>query len=170
MKLIDKVTQVIKTAVSDLFSEETQTTDPFFLHLRQTQTRLNELRDELAQAIAREKRAETAWRTAQAQNSPQTEELERHHQQFAQVSASLQAEMDVLQTRLLDIRTQTGQLSEREASVVAMERLQQLRKEINKTADSLHTTLQDRTEQVAVREDKTAAREEIEEVKRRLQL
>lgn len=170
MRLVTKLKTFFLTAVSDLFSEETQTTDPFLLHLRQTQTRLNQLRDELAQAIAREKRAETAWRTAQAHQYPETALLEQQHQTFVQVTTALHLEIDRLQTQLMEIGKQTGQLNEREESVLAMERLQQLRKEINKTADSLHTALQDRTEQVAVREDKTAAREEIEEVKRRLQL
>ncbi len=161
MKLTDKVTQVIKTAVSDLFGEEVAETDPLSQHIYQAQTRLNQLRDELAQAVAREKRAEIAWKTAQSQGELVAEELEQRHRTFAQATASLQDEMEHLQHRLTTIRQQAGQVVEREESAVMMERLQQIRKEMQKTADSLHTSLEEREEQIALREDKIAAREEI---------
>jgi chromosome segregation ATPase len=170
MRLVGKLKTFIQTAVSDLFGEETETAvvDPLSPLIRQTQIRLNELSDELAQAIAREKRAETMWRTSQAQGKPETEEMEQRHRAFVRATASLQLEMDQLQARLDGIRQRSGRLNEQEESVVTIERLQQLRKEMNKAADSLHTELEERGEQIAQREDKTAAREDIEDVKRRL--
>jgi hypothetical protein len=50
MRLIDKLRQVVKTAVADLFSEETETAapDPTAALLQETQRHLDKLRSELA--------------------------------------------------------------------------------------------------------------------------
>jgi phage shock protein A len=171
MRLVDKLRQVVKTAVSDLFSEESETAVPDSTAklLKQTQTHLDQLRNELAQAVARQKRAETAWRVAEAQGQPDAQELQAHYENYAQAVASLQVDIERLQRRLQAVRQRQGSLSERENSVETRERLQQIRRDLDKTAESLHTELDDRQENVAQREDHAAAREEIEEIKRRLQ-
>lgn len=171
MRLVDKLRLVVKTAVSDLFSEETETAVPDrgTAVVRQTEAHLHKLEDELTQAVARQKRAETALRVAQAKGQADVDELQVQSEKYAQVVASLQADIDQLQARLQAVRNRAGSLNEREGSVDARERLQSSRQELDKTAESLHNELDDRQEDIAQREDNVAAREELEEIKRRLQ-
>ncbi len=67
MKWTDKVKALLRTAVTDLFSEETGPHEPdrAAAQLDVTQARLNVLQDEVALAVARAKRAQQAWQTAQ---------------------------------------------------------------------------------------------------------
>lgn len=171
MRWVDKLRVVVKTAVSDLFSEEAETavSDPTVIKLQQTEKHVTKLHEELTQAIVRQKRAETAMRVAQAQGQPDAAELQAHYERYSQVVASLQADIARLEQRLKSVRQRHGSLNEQEDSVRAMERLQQTRQEMNKTADSLHANLDDRQEGIAQREDHVAAREEIDAIKRRLQ-
>lgn len=171
MKWVDKLRMVVTTAVSDLFSEETETAvvDPTTAKLQQTQKHLTELHEELTQAVVRQKRAETAMRVAQAQGQPEADALQALHESYSQVVASLQADIARLEQRLEAVRQRHSSLNEREESVEAMKRLQQTRQAVEKTADSLHTQLDDRQEEVAQREDHVAAREDIDAIKRRLQ-
>ena len=171
MRLVDKLRQVVKMAVADLFSEETKTAapDPTAALLKEIQLQLDRLRNELAWAIARQKRAETAWRVAAAHSQPDADELQTRCESYAQAVASLQADIERLQQRLWAVRQRHGALDEREESVETMARLQRIRRDLDKTAESLHTELDDRQEEIAQREDHVAAYEEIEEIKRRLQ-
>ncbi|MBP6470187.1 MAG: hypothetical protein KBE23_04145 [Chloroflexi bacterium] len=163
MKLWAKVRQVWQTAVSDLFSEESETavSDPVADLIRQTQQRLDALQDELAQALVRHKRAETAWRTAQAQGRSDTDTLAEQQKTFALALAAVQVEIERLQTLLTELTIQSGQLTERAESVAMIERLQTLRAELDKTAVTLHHELEERQEQIARREDYTAARDDV---------
>lgn len=171
MRLVDKLRQVVKTAVSDLFSEETETAVPdrTAVLVKQTQSHLDTLRNELAQAIARQKRAETAWRVAQAQGQPEADELQARYESYAQAVASFQNDIELLQQSLQSVRQRQGTLNEREESVTKREQLQKIRRDLDKTAESFHSELDDRQENIAQREDHVAARDEIEEIKRRLQ-
>ena len=172
MRLVDKLRLVVKTAVSDLFSEGTETAvapDRTTAVVRQTEAHLNKLENELTQAIVRQKRAETALRVAQAKGQSDVDEFQAQSERYTQVVASLQADIDQLQARLQAVRQRAGLLNEREGSVDARERLQTDRKELDKTAESLHNELDDRQEGIAQREDQAAARDELEEIKRRLQ-
>jgi phage shock protein A len=171
MRLIDKLRQVVKTAVADLFSEETETAapDPTAALLQETQRHLDKLRSELARAIARQKRAETAWRVAAAHGQPDAGELQTRYESYAQAVTSLQADIERIQQRLWSVGRRHGALDEREESVETMARLQQIRRDLDKTTESIHTELDDRQEEIAQREDHGAAYEEIEEIKRRLQ-
>ncbi len=168
MKLWNKVRRAVQTAVSDLFSEDTETAvpDPIADLIRQTQKRLDALQDEMAQALVRQKRAETAWRTAQAQGRADADTLAEQHRTFAVTLVAIQGEIERLQARLTDLTMQSGQLTDRAANVEMMERLQTLRAEMDKTAVSLHHELEERQEQIARREDYSAARDEV--YKRRL--
>ncbi|MBP6803388.1 MAG: hypothetical protein KA362_04710 [Chloroflexi bacterium] len=163
MKLWAKVRQIWRTAVSDLFSEESETavSDPVADLIRQTQQRLDALQDELAQALVRQKRAESAWRAAQAQGRADTESLAEQHKTFGLALTAVQVEIERLQTRLTELTIQSGQLTERAESVAMIERLQTLRAELDKTAVTLHHELEDRQEQIARREDYTAARDDV---------
>jgi len=171
MRLVDKLRRVVKTAVADLFSEETETAapDPTAALLKETQHHLDRLRKELAWAITRQKRAETAWRMAEVQGQPDAGELQTRYETYAQAVATLQADIERIQQRLWSVRQRHGALAEREESVETMARLQQIRRDLDKTAESIHTELDDRQEEIAQREDHVAAYEEIEEIKRRLQ-
>ncbi len=163
MKFWTKVRRVVQTAVSDLFSEESETavSDPISDLIRQTQKRLDELQDELAQALVRQKRAEAAWRTAQAQGHAQADALAEQHKTFATALVAIQIEIERLQTRLTGLTLQAAQLTDRADSAAMIERLQTLRAEMDKTAVTLHHELEERQEQIARREDYNAARDEV---------
>lgn len=163
MGLWAKVRRVVQTAVSDLFSEESDTAvpDQTTVHIQDTQRRLDGLKNDLALALAREQQAETVWRVAQAQGQPGAAELEEQHRAFGQTIAALQAEIDRLQIRLAALTSQSAHLAAREDNVAMLERLHTLQRELDKTAVTLHHELADREEQIAHREDIAAAREEI---------
>lgn len=180
MGLWAKVRRVVQTAVSDLFSEDADTATSAALRagvpdrttalVQETQKRLDELKNELALAMAREKQAENVWRTAQAQGQPGAAELEAQHHAFLQAVAALQSEIALLQARLYSIASQSAHLAAREENVAVMERLQKLQRELDKTAVSLHHDLADRKEQIARREDVVTAREEMRAARKKADL
>ena len=134
MRLVDKLRMVVKTAVSDLFSEETETPlppDRTTTILQQTEAHLNQLNQELTQAIVRQKRAETALRVAQAKGQSDVDALQAECDNYTQVVASLQSDIDRLQVRLQSVRQRTGLLNEREDSVGMMERVQRTRQDLD---------------------------------------
>jgi len=163
MKFWTKVRRVVQTAVSDLFSEEAETAvpDPVNNLIRQTQKRLDDLQDELAQALVRQKRAEAAWRTAQAQGRSDADTLAEQHKTFAVALVAIQVEIERLQARLTGLTLQAAQLTDRADSAAMIERLQTLRAEMDKTAVTLHHELEERQEQIARREDYNAARDDV---------
>ena len=163
MSLWAKVRQGLHTVMTDLFSEESETAVPdrTVAYTQATQRQLDGLRNELALALAREKQAETVWRTAQAQGQPVAADLAEQHQTFVQTITALQAEIDRLEKQLAAITSQSAHLDARAENVAMRERLQTLQKELDKTAVSLHEELADRQEQIALREDTAAARDEI---------
>jgi len=163
MSLWAKVRQGLHTVMTDLFSEESETAVPdrATAHTQSTQRQLNDLRNELALALAREKQAETIWRTAQAQGQPVAADLAEQHQTFVQTITVLQAEIDRLEKQLGAITSQSAHLDARAENVALRERLQKLQKELDKTAVALHEELAERQEQIALREDTAAARDEI---------
>ncbi len=163
MGLWAKVRRVVQTAVTDLFSEETDTAtpDPMVAQIQALQKRLDSLKNDLALALVREQQAENIWRAAQAQEQPAAAEMQEQHQAFRQTIAALQAEIDRLQVRLAVLTSQSAHLVAREENVAMRERLHTLQRELDKTAVTLHHELADRQEQIARREDMVAAREEI---------
>jgi phage shock protein A len=163
MSLWAKVRQGFHTVMTDLFSEETETAVPDRTSAlsQNTQRQLDDLRNELALALAREKQAETMWRRAQAQGQTFADDLAEQHQTFVQTITGLQAEIDRLEKQLAAITSQSAHLDARAENVAMRERLQALQKELDKTAVSLHEELAERQEQIAWREDTAAARDEI---------
>lgn len=163
MRLWAKVRQGFQTVMTDLFSEETETAVPdrVTTHTQSTQRQLDDLRNELALALTREKQAENVWRTAQAQGQPFADDLAEQHQTFVETITALQGEIHRLEKQLAAITSQSAHLDARAENVAMRERLQKLQKELDKTAVSLHEELANRQEQIAMREDTAAARDEI---------
>ena len=65
MKWFDRILTALRSAARDLISEDDEIEgDRVETLIDAAQTRLAVLRDELAQAVAREKRAEIEWRAA----------------------------------------------------------------------------------------------------------
>ena len=155
------------------------------------QTRLNVLRDELAKAIAREKQAEAEWQDALAQANLldgsvdaalrhgqddtartqiaaasraqiKADELGEHYQGCGRVTARLRKEVKALQTQIDEARFRQSHLADREISAEALESLNRLRREQRKDTRQLRSDLDVRKEQLARREDKLAARDEVE--------
>lgn len=163
MKLRDKLRMIVQTAVSDLFSEDSHPTAPdrVLAQIEVSQARLDALTAELATAIARASRAEQAWQLAQAQNQPDTAELAAQAMAYRETAVSLQQDLTSLQTRLDTLRRQRTSLHERAANVATQEHRHTLHREITQTTDTLHHDLADQSEQIARREDHTAALDDI---------
>ncbi|MBE2199223.1 MAG: hypothetical protein IAE79_11480 [Anaerolinea sp.] len=163
MKWTDKVKSALRTAVADLFSEETGSREPdrAAAQLDVTQARLNVLQDEVALAVARAKRAQQTWQTAVTQNHPDTDLLQARYQAYRETAVSLQADLAHLQQRLDALRRHNAGLHEREDNVAVLETLHTLHRDVEKTADSLHEELTDRQETIAQREDHAAARADL---------
>ncbi|MCI0394090.1 MAG: hypothetical protein L0332_31275 [Chloroflexi bacterium] len=192
MKWRDKVKFALRAAVHDLFGEEEfapAQQDP--AALAAGRERLEALRRELAPAVAREKRAQLEERKALAeaqalnqtvdealvagQEEPAARKLRQaqqalaraaeareRYQAYAQATAALRDEITRLAANLDALGRQLGTLSEREASVGTVEKLQTLRREQRQDSRELGDDLEARKERLARREDKTAAREEME--------
>ena len=186
MKWFDRILTALRSAARDLISEEDEIEgDRVETLIDAAQTRLTVLRDELAQAVAREKRAEIEWRAAWDQaNALDTnvdnalragqDDLARVHIEQAsraqvkadELSEHYQACVRVT-TRLRDdvIRRQI-QLTDREQSATSLEQINHLKREQRRAASDLKRELEDRAREVAKREDYLAAREEIERTKK----
>ncbi len=193
MKWIDRVLTALRTAARDLTSEEDAAAeeDHVVALLDTAQARLNVLRDELATAIAREKRAEIEWHAAVAQANAldvgvdaalrtgqdeaaraqivqasraqiKADELSEHYQACVRVSTRLREEVMALQDQIDETHDRYTHLNDRDRSAQSLESLNQLRREQRKDTRALHSELDERKEQVAKREDQIAAREEID--------
>src|SRR5512143_914159 len=196
MKWFDQILTALRSAARDLISEEDEIEgDRVETLIDAAQTRLTVLRDELAQAVAREKRAEIEWRAAWDQantldtnvdNALRTgqddlarvhieqasraqvkaDELSEHYQASVRVTTRLREEVNALQTQLDDVIQRQTQLSDREHSADSLEQINRLKREQRRAASDLKRELEDRARQVSKREDYLAAREEIEQTKK----
>ncbi len=194
MKWIDRIFNSLRTAARDLLSEDDQTVDATADRatalLDAATARLNVLRDELAQAIAREKRLEVEWHSAQAQadalneavdallranddeaaraqiepasrTQVKADELSERYQAAVRTTARLRDEVRSLQGQVDEARQQQEHIVLRENSAESLEKLHQLQREQRKDARTLDADLAARRETVARREDRLAARDEI---------
>jgi phage shock protein A len=196
MKWFDRILTALRSAARDLISEDDEIEgDRVDTLIDAAQTRLVVLRDELAQAVAREKRAEIEWHAAwdqanaldtnvdQALRAGQddlarahieqasraqvkADELSEHYQACVRVTTRLREEVSTLQMQLDDVLQRQTQLTEREHGAEAVEQLNRLKREQRRAASELKRDLEDRARQVAKREDYLAAREEIERSKK----
>jgi len=192
MKWFDRILTALRSAARDLISEDDEIEgDRIDMLIDAAQTRLRVLRDELAQAVAREKRAEIEWHAAwdqanaldmnvdQALRAGQddvarlhieqasraqvkADELSEHYQACVHVTTRLREEVSTLQTQLDDVMRRQTQLVDREHGAEAAEQLNRLKREQRRAASELKRDLEDRARQVSKREDYLAAREEIE--------
>ena len=194
MKWIDRIFNSLRTAARDLLSEDDQvadtTADRATALLGAANARLTVLRDELAQAIAREKRLEVEWRNAQTQADALNEavdallranddeaarvqiepasraqvkadELSERYQAAVRTTARLRDEVRSLQGQVDEARQQQEHVVLRENSAESLEKLHQLQREQRKDARTLNEDLASRRETVARREDRLAARDEL---------
>jgi phage shock protein A len=195
MKWIDRIFNSLRTAARDLISEDDQPADAnadrATALLDAAGARLNVLRDELAQAIAREKRLEIDWHAAQTQADALNEaidallrasdddaariqiepasraqvkadELNERYQAAVRVTARLRDQVRSLQTQVDEARQQQENIGLRESGAESLEKLHQLQREQHKDARALNEDLTTRRETVARREDRLAARDDID--------
>ncbi len=196
MKWFDRILTALRSAARDLISEDDEIEgDRVDTLLDAAQTRLTVLRDELAQAVAREKRAEIEWHAAwdqanaldgtvdQALQAGQddlarmhieqasraqvkADELSEHYQACVRVTTRLREEVNALQLQLDDVLQRQTQLSDRERSADSQEQINRLKREQRRAAADLKRELEDRAREVSKREDYLAARDEIERSKK----
>jgi phage shock protein A len=196
MKWFDRILTALRSAARDLISEEDEIEgDRVETLIDAAQTRLAVLRDELAQAVAREKRAEIEWRAAWDQANAldtnvdnalragqddlarlhieqasraqvKADELSEHYQACVRVTTRLREEVNALQAQLDDVVRRQTQLSDREQSATSLEQINRLKREQRRAASDLKRELEDRAREVAKREDYLAAREEIERTRK----
>jgi phage shock protein A len=196
MKWFDRILTALRSAARDLISEEDEIEgDRVDTLIDAAQTRLAVLRDELAQAVAREKRAELEWRAAWDQANAldtnvdnalragqddlarvhieqasraqvKADELSEHYQACVRVTTRLREEVSTLQTQLDDVIRRQTQLTDREQSATSLEQINRLKREQRRAASDLKRELKDRAREVAKREDYLAAREEIERTRK----
>ncbi len=196
MKWFDRILTGLRAAARDLISEEDNDVEADRVEalLDTAQTRLHVLRSELAQAIAREQRAEIEWRAAWEQANAldatvdsalragqddiarakieeasraqvKADELSERYQAGVRVSTRLREEVNTLQRHIDEVRQRQGQIADRELGAQSLEQLQQLKREQRKEAHQVHDELHDRQEQIARREDRLAARDELDREK-----
>ena len=164
----------MRSAARDLISEDdNRSKRSLDTLIDAAQTRLNVLRDELAQAVAREKRAEidwhAAWDQADALNERsiarcapvdddlarshiepasraqvKADELSEHYQACVRVTTRLREEVSALQTQLDDVTRRQNQLTDREQSATSLEQINRLKREQRRAASELKRDLEDR--------------------------
>ena len=196
MKWFDRILTALRSAARDLISEDDEIEgDRVDTLIDVAQTRVTVLRDELAQAVAREKRAEIEWRAAWDQANAldtnvdnalragqddlarlhieqasraqvKADELSEHYQACVRLTTRLREEVTTLQMQIDDVIGRQTQLSDREHSADSLEQLNRLKREQRRAASDLKRELEDRAREVSKREDYLAAREEIERSKK----
>jgi phage shock protein A len=183
MKWFDRILTALRAAARDLISEDDEIeSDRVDTLIDAAQTRLVVLRDELAQAVAREKRAEIDWHAAwdqanaldtnvdQALRAGQdglvrahielasraqvkADELSEYYQACVRVTTRLREEVSMLQTQLDDVLRRQTQFTERKHSAEALEQINRLKREQRRAAADLKRDLEERAREVAKRED-----------------
>jgi phage shock protein A len=196
MKWFDRILTALRSAARDLISEDDEIEgDRVDTLIDAAQTRLTVLRDELAQAVAREKRAEIEWHAAWDQANAldinvdnalhagqddlarvhieqasraqvKADELSEHYQACVRVTTRLRDDVNALQTQLDDVIRRQTQLTDREQSATSLEQINRLKREQRRAASDLKRELEDRAREVSKREDYLAAREEIERTRK----
>jgi phage shock protein A len=195
MNLIDRLSLAIRSTVNDLFAEEPPAPEDRAARLLKTaEQRTAKLNEQLALAVAREKRAEQDWRDARARadaleaevnaavrngqdelarakltqlNQAQTKLLQLNDswKSYAASSEKLRIEIQDLQAQLAEAHRRLQQVDKREANASGMENLQQARREQRKETAQAQDELKAREEQTARHEDNVAAREDLDQAR-----
>ncbi len=163
--------------------------------LEEAQRRLDELRRELADATVRQKRVELEWQAAQAQakslsdevdvalkagqeelarerlvqaqrSSQTAEEVGELYQACESLTRQISEAIQLQQAQLEAARRKAQELAERERGAEIMEWTARLRRDMARQSEAMQSELRQREEQVARREDKLAARRELDNMER----
>jgi phage shock protein A len=192
MKWFDRILTSLRAAARDLLSEEDtpEESDRLDSLLETAQTRLHVLRSELAQAIAREKRAEIDWRAGWEQANAldagidsalragqddiarsqieqasraqvKADELSERYQACVRVTTRLREEVNSLAAQIDEVQRRRNSIADRELGAESLEQLHKLKREQRKEASTLTSDLKTREEQVARKEDRLSARDEL---------
>ena len=192
MKWFDRILTSLRAAARDLLSEEDtpEESDRLDSLLETAQTRLHVLRSELAQAIAREKRAEIDWRAGWEQANAldagidsalragqddiarsqieqasraqvKADELSERYQACVRVTTRLREEVNSLAAQIDEVQRRRNSIADRELGAESLEQLHKLKREQRKEASTLTSDLETREEQVARKEDRLSARDEL---------
>ena len=192
MKWFDRILTGLRAAARDLLSEEDtpEESDRLDSLLETAQTRLHVLRSELAQAIAREKRAEIDWRAGWEQANAldagidsalragqddiarsqieqasraqvKADELSERYQACVRVTTRLREEVNSLAAQIDEVQRRRNSIADRELGAESLEQLHKLKREQRKEASTLTSDLETREEQVARKEDRLSARDEL---------
>jgi phage shock protein A len=193
MKLVERIRRLLRVAVNDLIGEEPlPPEDEVGARITAVAPRLAQLRNELAAATVREKRAEREHRTAlvrlnelnqvadKALGAGQEAEARRYLAQadqllasvdslqdryltYAQASLKLRAEIETLEAQLTTLRRQHESLADQEGNVAMLEKFNQARREQRQEVKAARDNLDALKERLAIREDHLAAWDEVEE-------
>ncbi len=195
MNLLDRLSLALRSTVNDLFAEEPVAPEDRTARLLKTaDQRVAKLNEQLAQSVAREKRAEQDWRDARARadaleaevnaavsgrqdevarvklaqlNQTQTKllQLNDRWKSYAATTEKLRIEIQDLQAQLGEARRRLQQVDEREDNASGMQGLQQARREQRKESEQVKEELKTREEQTARHEDNVKAREELDQTR-----
>jgi phage shock protein A len=193
MRWLERIQLFIRTTLHDLLSEEPYAPpDRVQTVLTESQSRLITLRQELDQALAREKRAKSAYQkaraTAEAQqkqvdewlqkgegaaaaslmktvlhSQQQAEQAQARYQTHVQATAQLRQIMQMVQEQMERVHQQDGSLADQQDEIVALERLNQLRREQRHSLSTVHRELAIEAEELARRKDRLSAHQDLEE-------
>lgn len=199
MNLLDRLKLLVQStvhgAVDDLFGEGESKPDRSAAPdtdklLKQADQRLARLHNDLAQAVAREKRAEAAWQAANAKSRALNSEvdallkadqtdaareklaqlkradadvatLDKSLRQYAGLTTRLKQEMDELETHIKQVRERLQRVDEHEAHADLSEQRQQTQKAQTSATEQSTVELETCEEQVAQREDQIAAHDDV---------
>lgn len=195
MKWLEKIRHLIAITFHDLVAEgEIAEHDPLVEQLEVAEAQLVALQHDCAEATARQKRLEMEWQagfellqslneqvdTALQAGADETaqqhleqvrwfesrvEHLAELAQRWGEVTAKLQVNLRTQRAHLDELRRRRQALAESEQGTEMLERLQTLQREM-RLAGRLHSQLGEQEEQVAQRNDRLAAREELSESQR----
>ena len=195
MDLLNRLSLAIRSTVNDLFAEEAPAPEDRAARLLKTaEQRTAKLNEQLALAVAREKRAEQDWRDARTRadaleaevnaavrngqdelarakltqlNQAQTKLLQLNDswKSYAASSEKLRIEIQGLQAELADAHRRLQQVNEHEGNASGMENLQRARREQRKETAQVQDELKTREEQTARHEDNVAAREDLDQAR-----
>lgn len=193
MRWLERVQLFVRTTLHDLLAEEPYTPpDRVETVLSDSQSRLATLRQELDQALAREKRAQSAYQKAQAaaevqqkqvdealqkgdgnaaanlmklvlETQQQAEQAQSRYQAHTQATAQLRHIIQMVQEQMERVHQQDGSLAAQQDEINALERLNQLRREQRQSLGTIHQELAIEAEDLARRKDRLSAHQDLEE-------
>ena len=177
----------------NLFSSNETGAERLALLTSEAEARLVALGNELRNAFGRQKKIELEWQEAVAQAQLQSDavdealktgqdelarsrlvqaersqarakELNELHQAYQRLTNQIQEALQAQQAQLELVKRKSTEMAERERDADLMEGLVRLRREMARQAAAAQAALDEREEQIARREDRIAARREIDKI------